>query len=256
MPAQIDYAVRFGLIEEAVVALVVREGASVVSIATVAEEMGVGRNTVRRSLRAPEVLLALGLGHLERTARVALFRASQLDVAQRGLALARLLTQLPTSAERLEWWIGWRRLIAAVDERHLARCARGTDTTRGAVVDTGSDTDTGMDTDTGTDTDTDTDTGRGPVAPPTRDVPDPDYSARACIELQEGRVDVLVETVARELGTETALVRALFDGTVEAAVRGRLDPDQVGNAFCGWLAAVGSVVGPVPEAAVSPPVGP
>lgn len=199
MPIQIDWGARFGLIAEAVVAVVLRHGVAAVTIETVAAEMGVSANTVRRSIRAPDVFTSVALEHLCRASRLAYFSVSQADLDQHG-ELARLLTQLPTNDDRRAWWTAWTRLVRATTERRRTH---------------------------------------GPPLTADRSaVPEPDVPIHRSVEEQQERLGLLVELVARQTGIEVLLLRVVVDGIVAGVLDDRLDAQQVSGRLVAWVRAI------------------
>jgi hypothetical protein len=69
MPKLIDYGVRFELMREAVVRLAAAGGAAAVTLAAVAQEVRLSTDTLRRTLRSPDVLPQLGVEHIARQRR-------------------------------------------------------------------------------------------------------------------------------------------------------------------------------------------
>lgn len=201
MPIQIDWAARFGLIAEAVVAVVLRHGVAAVTIETVAMEMGVSANTVRRSVGAPDVFTGVALEHLCRASRLSYFSAARVDLDRYG-ELARLVTQLPTNEERRAWWwSAWTRWVRATTERRR---------THGP-----------------------------PLTADRSTVPEPDAPIHRSIEEQQERLGLVVELVARQTGIEVLLLRVVVDGIVEAVLDDRLDAEQVSGRLVTWVRAIG-----------------
>lgn len=135
MPKLIDYAVRFELMREAVLAIAARDGAQGVSAATVAKYMGVSADTIRRSVVSPAVLPHMGLELVARRRRVRRLmhgRGGQ-EAGSLAAALSRLQVELPLDEVRLEEARAWASLTWAIVgvPRHAAAATAADEPRRG-----------------------------------------------------------------------------------------------------------------------------
>jgi hypothetical protein len=124
MPKLIDYSARFELMREAVVRIAARDGATGVSLASVAAELNVSTSTLRRTLSSPEVLPEIGVVWLARQRQQRRFnRGLPLRLEHGSVAQAQWLLwgELPADQEGIDQARAWAELTVVSTSARVVR---------------------------------------------------------------------------------------------------------------------------------------